>query len=480
MSDSEVRPGGDGVEGEKGSAVKQGRRRWILPITLAMLAGAVVTAGIAALLVNIMQRKSEGTTQPYRVVELTEDTDDPAVWGQNFPLQYETYKKTTEMAPQDQVPRQATADDPRTVTAHSKIEADPRLVTIWQGYAFAVDYREPRGHEYMLVDQQLTKRVTQFKQPGACLNCHASTVGVMKKLGNGSTTAGFDAMNKMTYAEASSNASHPVACIDCHDPKTMKLRVTRPALMEGLKAWKNNPGYDVNRDATPQEMRTYVCAQCHIEYYFKGEGKTLTFPWKYGLTALDAVKYYDEEGWTDFEHTLTGAKALKAQHPDFETFSQGVHARAGVTCADCHMSYLRSGATKFTDHQVRSPMATSETINRSCLTCHRSTEAEMKGRVEQIQTRYEGTKNQAFDALDALIQDLKKAQTDGTPADRIAIAQSYQRRAQFQMDYVVSENSRGFHAPQYTMTLLADVTDSARRGQLALRGDPQPMSSQPR
>jgi nitrite reductase (cytochrome c-552) len=353
---------------------------------------------------------------------------------------------------------------------------------MWQGYAFAIDYREPRGHAYMLIDQRYTKRVLERPQPGACLNCHASLPEITTKLGNGDQAAGWAAMNKMPYKEATTLATHPVGCIDCHEPKSMALRVTRPAFIAGIAELKASQGvkdYDVNKQATVQEMRSFVCAQCHVEYYFKGQEKTLTFPWDRGLTVDNALAYYDEVGWTDFTHKLTGARVVKAQHPDYETYSQGVHAKAGVTCADCHMSYKREGAMKITDHQVRSPMTSDVTINQSCLTCHHTTEADMRERVTTIHDRYEHAKNVSFDALTALITDIEKASKSGTAADRIAKAQAYQRKAQFFMDYVVSENSRGFHAPQYTLRVLNDVTDASRLGQLALLGEEPTTTTKP-
>lgn len=465
MSDNELNT--PAVESKK-------RRRRGRTLTMAFLvAGALVTLLVAALLVNIVERRTEDQNTYVKVAQIDEKTYDPAIWGQNFRPEYEGWKATEQMEAKDVVKRDATAEDPRTTTSHSKIEADPRLVTMWQGYAFAIDYREPRGHAYMLIDQRYTKRVLEKPQPGACLNCHASLPEVTTKLGNGDQAAGWAAMNKMKYVDATKLATHPVSCIDCHDPKTMQLRITRPAFIEGIKQLKASQGvkdYDVNTQATVQEMRSFTCAQCHVEYYFKGEGKTLTFPWEKGLTVDDALAYYDEVGWTDFQHKLTGAQALKAQHPDYETYSQGVHAKAGVTCADCHMSYKREGAMKITDHQVRSPMTSDVTINQSCLTCHNTTETAMRDRVDTIHDRYEAAKNVSFDALDALIKDIEKARTSGVAADRIAKAQSYQRKAQFFVDYVVSENSRGFHAPQYTMRVLNDATDASRLGQLALLG----------
>lgn len=448
------------------------RPNW-LPLAVFFVAGALVTAGVLALLLNIFERRSEADVAFQKVVEVDETVADASVWGQNFPLHYEAFKATEYMPEDEKVSREPTTEDPREFTAESKIEADPRLVTMWQGYAFAIDYREPRGHEWMLLDQRTTRRVLERDQPGACLNCHASTVTIMDELGDGDTMAGWAAMNKMPYEEATSYAEHPVQCIDCHDPETMNLRITRPAFIEGIKeymAGQGVPDYDVNRDASALDMRTYTCAQCHVEYYFAGEGKTLTFPWDHGLTADNALQYYDEIGFTDFEHALTGANIVKAQHPDFETFSQGVHAQAGVTCADCHMAYTREGAMKVSNHQVASPMRSDETINSSCLTCHHATADEMRERVDSIHERYEHAKDVAFDAFVALVEDLEVATTDGTDQARIDLARDYQKKASFFLDYSVSENSRGFHAPAYSIRIMNDVTDASRKGQLALLG----------
>ena len=466
-------PTPDEVEKKKPTTWTGPRKRWV-PIVV-LLFVAVVAAGLTWLLTNIFQHKEEARNPFTKVVELDDSTYDPAVWGKNFPIQYEQYKKTAEDTDGDFVKVDPTADDPREYHTLSRIEMEPRAQLMWRGYAFSVDYTEPRGHEWALEDQKHTQRTQpKFKQPGTCLNCHASMPEVYDKLGNGDRMAGFHAMNSMSYEEAVQHASSTIACIDCHDPKTMELRITRPAFMEGIKKAKALEGitdYDVNRDATNQEMRTYVCAQCHVEYYFAGEGKTLTFPWDKGLTAYDAMAYYDEVGWTDYKHAESGAPILKAQHPDFETWSQGIHAANGVTCADCHMAYQRNGAAKVSNHQIMSPMANDETINASCLTCHHSTEAEMRQRVEKIQTTWQSSLNVSFTALEGLINDIKAAEANGTATEeQLTLARDYQRKAQFVVDYSFSENGRGFHAPQYSVSMLNQATDWARSGQLALRG----------
>jgi nitrite reductase (cytochrome c-552) len=355
------------------------------------------------------------------------------------------------------------------VVSQSRLQDDPRLKTMWAGYAFSVDFREERGHAYMLVDQRFTERVRNFKQPGTCLNCHASTYTLMKRLGNGDLFKGFEAMNQMTYADATKGVTHPVSCIDCHDPETMKLRVTRPAFMEGIRAFKATQGvanYDPNTMASAQEMRSYVCGQCHVEYYFKGPEKRLVFPWAKGLKVEDIYAYYEEAGHTDWTHADSGAPALKAQHPEFETYNQGVHARSGVACADCHMPYKREGGMKVSDHHVQSPLLN---INRACQTCHHFSEIEMKSRVEQIQDRFHAARNVAMDALMELIADLKAARAAGATDQALAGARAMQRKAQFYIDMVEAENSSGFHAPGEALRILTEAVDFCRKGQLAVR-----------
>ena len=449
------------------------RRRWV-PVAVLVVV-AIGSAALTWLLTTIVEHKQEAKWPFAQVVQLTDTTYDPAVWGENFPIQYEQYKKTIEDTDGDFIKVTPTAEDPREYHTISRIDSETRAKRMWRGYAFAVDYTEPRGHEWALDDQRYTGRTApRFKQPGTCLNCHASMPEIYDELGNGDRKAGFDAMNAMSYDEAFEHASSSIACIDCHDPKTMELTITRPAFMEGIKQAKAAEGitdYDVNRDATNEEMRTYVCAQCHVEYYFAGEGKTLTFPWSKGLTVYDEMNYYDEVGWTDFTHEESGAPILKAQHPDFETWAQGIHAANGVTCADCHMAYNREGASKVSNHQIMSPMASEDTINSSCLTCHHSSASEMRERVEGIQTRWQSSLNVSFTALDALITDITTAAGNGSATEeQLATARDYQRKAQFIVDYSFSENGRGFHAPAYSISILNQATDWARSGQLALRG----------
>jgi nitrite reductase (cytochrome c-552) len=138
---------------------------------------------------------------------------------------------------------------------------------------------------------------------------------------------GFEAVNHMPYMEARKLVTHSVACIDCHDPKTMALRITRPAFIEGMRALKASQGiqnYDVNRDATRQEMRSFICGQCHVTYYFRGPEKRLTFPWSKGLKLEQIVATEDEDKVKEWVHAESGAPLMKA-FPAMLTLSLGLN-----------------------------------------------------------------------------------------------------------------------------------------------------------
>ena len=469
---------------------------------LVAVAASLATVLILALNASVANRKAEARQTAVRVVDLDESTVDPEVWGKNFPRQYDGYKRTAE--------RYGTkyGGGGSETLATDKLAADPRLKTIFDGYAFALDYRSRRGHAYMLDDQRATKRVTERPQAGSCLHCHASTTVLYREMGvskgapgtlaapfgspeaQAQLMAGFEAVCKMPYLEATKLAKHPVACIDCHDPKTMQLRVTKPGFMRGIEAlaqsaepvphlpsvekWRKGDrrlAYDPNTDASRQELRSMVCGQCHVTYYC-GPKTTLFFPWANGLkveqmeATFDATRFPDGHRFYDWKHAQSGAEVIKAKHPEFELWSQGIHARSGVSCADCHMPYQREGAIKISDHQVRSPLMN---ISRSCQTCHRFPEAELKARVEAIQDRTKALLDRAEDALVQLIGDLQKAKAAGVPEDHLGPIFELQRKAQWRADCINAENSMGFHAPQEAARVLAESIDYSRQGQLALR-----------
>ncbi len=452
----------------------------------AIVVTATATLGVSALLISIAERRWEARFPFVRVVDVDEGTIDPAVWGANWPHQYDTYRRTvdyerTRYGGSDAVPRQ-------------KLDADPWLRTMWAGYAFALDYRESRGHAYMLHDQDHTERVAQRPQPGACLHCHSSILPAYRFAGRGDVMEGFRLVNAMTWNEArqltdeagAPLVTHPVSCVDCHEPETMRLRVTRPAFQLGMQAlagsedpvphlpsveqWRQGDRrepYDVNAHASRHEMRSLSCAQCHVEYYFTPEGSPLgrtqlVYPWSRGLKVEQIEAYYDQIGYADWTHGVTGGRMLKAQHPEFEVWSQGIHARASVSCADCHMPFERVGALKVSNHHVRSPLLN---VSQSCQVCHNVAEQELLGRAHTIQDRTQALLDRSSTALMEMIGAIATAQQTGVPGDRLAAALLLQRQAQWRIDFIYSEGSRGFHAPQETARILGEAIDYARRGE---------------
>jgi nitrite reductase (cytochrome c-552) len=308
----------------------------------------------------------------------------------------------------------------------------------------------------------------------SCIHSHASVYVPYRTVGEGDLMAGWEAMNQMPYAEAAALVEHPVSCIDCHDPATMELRVTRPGFINGirdLKAFEGTPDYDVNEDASRQEMRTYVCGQCHVEYYFQGPEKRLVYPWQRGLRADSILAVYQDNQHRDWTHATSGAPTLKAQHPEFELYNQGIHARSGVACTDCHMPYKRVGAVKISDHWVRSPLLN---VDNACQTCHTIPEDELVQRVHDIQDRTYEMRNIAIDAvlqLTGAIGEAAEADPDGAT---LHVARDYQRRAQFLTDFIEAENSMGFHGPQEAVRILGKAVNYARIGHAALRGETLP------
>jgi len=451
-----------------------------------VLVVALATVAVIALLINIFERKAE-TSNPYvRLVEVTEDTTDPAVWGKNWPKQYDSYKRTA-LATRTRFGGHGGSE----ALPEEKIDRDPWLKRMFLGYAFSIDYRDRRGHAYMLQDQEQTERQSK-PQSGSCMHCHASIMPVYRELGDGDALAGMNKTHAMPYQELNKMVhdmghAHPVSCVDCHDPDDMQLRVTRPAFIVGLQKlaesdapvpaipsieiWRQGSRaqpYDPNIDATRGEMRSFACGQCHVEYYCSSDFP-LTFPWGNGLSMDDEEKFWNEtklssgERFYDYKHKESGAPILKAQHPEFELWSQGIHSRSGVSCADCHMPYQRDGASKVSDHWVRSPLLN---VNRACQTCHHISESEILARVDSIQQKNYDLLQRGGAALMDLLDAVNAAKEAGASADQLAPALELQRKAQWRLDYIAAENSMGFHAPQEAARILGEAADYARQGQI--------------
>jgi nitrite reductase (cytochrome c-552) len=507
--------------------------RILLPVAVTLFA-ALTTAAVAWVLVTMVGHKQDAKRAFVRVAEINEVSTDPRAWGLNWPHQFDQYKLT--------------AGDKfyggSSALPESKLDQSPWLRRLFAGYAFSIDYREARGHAYMLYDQVVTERVHQRPQAGACLHCHASSTVLYRKVGLESlgkpadqealaasfnmaaVTRGFEILSTKPYHDVlemltlvpdgttddgkdnvfesppvggfngttspnghfNMSQAHPMSCIDCHDPATMALRITRPGFMRGIAALANSPQplphlpsieqwrrgdrkspYDPNILATRHEMRSFACAQCHVEYYCATKD-ILEFPWGQGLKAEQIEKHWEDKTFpdgspfADYVHTETGTSLFKVQHPEFELWSQGTHARAGVSCADCHMPYERMGAMKVSNHNVRSPM---ENINHACQNCHHVSENELVERVETIQLRTKGLTERAAVAMTDMLDAVVECRNAGATDEQLAEIRLFQRKSMWLLDFISSENSHGFHAPQESARLLGESIDNSRQAHLA-------------
>jgi nitrite reductase (cytochrome c-552) len=368
---------------------------------------------------------------------------DSAIWGENFPNQYASLLKTG---------TNNISTDYGGSDLYSQLVRDPRQVILFTGYGFSKDYNDERGHLNSLIDVRATLRVND-KTPGTCYSCKSSNnPGLWDELG----MAGYDAMH---FSDLGEMISEPIGCANCHEAGSMRLIVTNPALAEALVA----QGLDWTT-FTRQEMRTVVCGNCHVEYYFAGDGKYLTFPWANGRQIDQIVAYYDEIGFKDWVYPGTDTPMLKAQHPEFEFFTAGsTHYNAGVSCADCHMPYVRDGAVKYSSHDVKSPLLQAEL---ACGQCHSDVNY-VVGRVKDIQDQVFSTKQATEDALVDAIQAMLVANADpNVDTALLDEARQLHRTAQFMWDFISAENSMGFHNPEYALGILAKSTNLARQAQM--------------
>lgn len=368
------------------------------------------------------------------------DALDPASWSKAYPEQYKSYLRNNEEAKTDfggSVPE-------------SKFISEPEIVKLFAGYGFSKEYNEDRGHTNALDDLLASDRVNE-KTPGSCLSCKTPYVPkLMKEMGSAYYTTPVKELVK------TKNVKHAIGCASCHNPETNELEVTKPDVIEG---WKKL-GIDV-KTASQKEMRTLVCAQCHIEYTMKKDTKEIIFPWDNGREPEQVLAYYDKIDFFDWEHPDSKAKMLKAQHPEFETFSTSVHGTAGVSCADCHMPYMTENGKKMSSHWWTSPL---KTIEVSCKTCHTQDVDWLKERVINTQSRTFNQQTKAGKSLVEAHEAIKFALlATGNDQDKVKKAQDLLRKGQWHWDWVAAENSRGFHNPVQSMDSLSKAMDYAHQ-----------------
>jgi nitrite reductase (cytochrome c-552) len=412
---------------------------------LLFLATAVVVFLIGMLGASIIERRTEAVTAGVPIRPLPEFEPRNAVWGEQFQRQFQTYIQTLDTTFQS---RYGGARHRDMLAQH------PEMVVLWAGYAFARDYDQIRGHYYAVKDVHLSLR-TNVDQPAVCWTCKSTDV---PRLMNQYGTEGFYSQR---WRDLGQEVVNPIGCQDCHDPATMQLRITRPALVEALERM----GRDMNRIGH-QEMRSLVCAQCHVEYYFAGENNYLIFPWdENGMDADAQEAFLNRVGHTDWVHSISRAPMIKVQHPDYELYQSSVHAFRGVACADCHMPFRREGGTKFTSHHIQSPL---NSVSTSCLICHGGTEEEMIQRVYDNQDKVVQLRRNAERQLAMLHIEAGAAWDAGaTEAEMAPILQEI-RAAQWRWDWIAASHGAGAHAPVESARLLGISSQMASEARLQL------------
>ncbi|MCK4539291.1 MAG: ammonia-forming cytochrome c nitrite reductase subunit c552 [Candidatus Krumholzibacteria bacterium] len=415
--------------------------RWAGVVIVGLLAVVVFLLGMFA--VSIMEHRWEAQRPAIALRPVDEWETDNAVYGENYPREYDGYLKTE-------------IDDTETMYGgafpRDYLEEDPYQVILFAGYGFGEEYRQGRGHFHAIEDVTETKRIKKPVYAATCWTCKSPDVPrLMAQMG----TKEFYGSN---FHDLADEIVNPIGCRDCHDPESMKLVITRPALREAYAA----QGRDID-EATHQEMRSLVCAQCHVEYYFlndPAEGKKdyLTLPWVQGTSVDEMIAYYDGYGFSDYIHPISGTPIIKSQHPDYEVFSTGIHAYRNVACADCHMPYVAEGGMKVSDHHVQSPLLN---ISNSCAVCHRWTEDEIRDRIESIQSMCYDARMAAEDALVKAHFDVGAAVQSGASAQELSAIRTTLRHAQFKWDYIASNNGMGFHSPQEYLRIAGESRSQA-------------------
>jgi nitrite reductase (cytochrome c-552) len=368
------------------------------------------------------------------------DSVDPVLWAALYPQHYASFMRNAQ-------------DYGQTThggsTPYDKLAARPFRARAWAGSDFALEHRAARGHHYAQIDQQQSRRTLERDQPAGCINCHAAEAPLLIE------QHGWEGLHAMRYDDVREQLHFGTTCTDCHNASTMALAITRPALLNALRARDIDPD-SLNR----QQLRTYVCAQCHVEYYFSEQGNELIFPWAEGTQLEDMERYYDSIGHTDWVHAETGAPMIKIQHPDYEHHSTGIHARLNVSCSDCHMPSVREEGVRITDHWIRSPLTQT---TEACMGCHR------RGSVEELEQRTVAVQDQtvallleAETAISELMDAIVDAMAAGASDEALAPARQAHRSAQMRWDFADAENSVGLHSSRESARLLGDAVKIAK------------------
>ncbi len=414
---------------------------------------------------SIMERRAEAVFVYTPSVEHSQFEPRNSVWGENFPLEYQSYMKTAESDFRSKYNGNAMID---------MLDVDPRLVVLWAGYGFSKEYNQGRGHYYAVEDIQNVLRTgapvngAKSPMPNTCWTCKSPDVPrlmdqLIKEAG-GDFQKGVANFYSGTWEEKGHEIINSIGCADCHDAETMNLRISRPALIEAFE----RQGKDINK-SSHQEMRSLVCAQCHVEYYFNKKkvagSQYLTFPWDKGMSVEAMEEYYDEIQFADWTHELSKAPMLKAQHPGYEVYTTGIHAKRGVSCADCHMPYKSEGGVKYTNHHIQSPL---NNVANSCQVCHREETGSLLADVYDRQDKIIENRDRLEELLVHAHVEAKAAWGMGATEAQMKDILMDIRHSQWRWDYAAAGHGGSFHSPVELGRVISTGIDIAQEGRLKL------------
>jgi nitrite reductase (cytochrome c-552) len=424
------------------------------------LAGIILLAGAC----------SPPKPEPVKTGTIADGDYDPANWGKLYPLEYDSWLKTKDPKPPKSKYKKGYDTD---LVIYDKLSEFPYMALLFNGWGFGVEYNEPRGHYYMLIDQ-LEVDPSRLKSGGACLTCKTPYAPkMMQEMGVKYFSDPYLEVHSKIPVKFQKMG---VTCIDCHDNKTMDNKLSRWTLTNGLTAIGKDP-----KALTRQEKRSLVCGQCHVTYVVKKDKDMKSidvfFPWqgsKEGDISIENIikVLKSDPAYLEWKQNVTGFKLAFIRHPEYEFFSRNsVHWQANVSCADCHMPYIRVGANKISDHDVMSPL---KNDLKACQQCHTESPQWLKNQVLAIQDRTISLMNRAGYAVAVaakLFEMTHKAQAEGKQIDQALYdqAKDLYLEAMYRVIYIGAENSIGFHNPSEAGRICGDAIAMAMKSDGLLR-----------